>query len=101
LAFEADGTLWAITDRSQINNQKSQILSINVITGAATLVATTVNQAGYESLAITQPSDCVAAPTAINGDFTTAIPTLNMAGRLSAILVLMLAGMLIIRRRYT
>ena len=101
LAFDADGTLWAITDRSQINNQKSQILRINLITGEATLVATTVNQVGYESLAITQPSDCVATPRAVNGDFTTAIPTLNIAGRLSAVLILMLAGMLIIRRRYT
>ena len=88
LAFDADGTLWAITDRSQINNQKSQILSINLITGAATLVSTTVNEVGYESLAITQPSDCVAAPRAVTGNAATAIPTLNIAGRLSAILVL-------------
>lgn len=102
LAFDNDGTLWAITDRSQINNQNSQILRINVLTGEATLVATTVNEMGYESLAISQPSDCVVtAPRAVPGDVTPAIPTLNMAGRLSAILVLMLAGMLILRRRFS
>lgn len=99
LAFDSDGDLWAITDRSQINNQKSQILSINVATGEATLVATTVNQVGYESLAITQPSNCLAFNGTDNG--LPRIPTLNMAGRLSAILVLLLAGMLILRRRYT
>ena len=104
LAFDSDGFLWAITDRSQINNQKSQILRINVETGEATLVATTVNQVGYESLAISQPSNCVDSPGA-DGESADEglprIPTLNMAGRLSAILVLMLAGMLILRRRYS
>lgn len=99
LAFDSDGTLWAITDRSQINNQKSQILRINIATGAATLVATTVNQVGYESLAITEPSNCVDSKDTEDG--LPRIPTLNMAGRLSAILVLLLAGMLILHRRYT
>jgi len=110
LAFDGDGTLWAITDRSQINNQKSQILRINLATGEATLVATTVNQVGYESLAISQPSSCVDSPGDEGGGAQRAegpdesvpkIPTLNMVGRLSTILVLMLAGMLILRRRYT
>ena len=98
LAFDGSGGLWAITDRSQISNQKSQILSINVATGAATLIATTLNEVGYESLAINPPSDCVISSAP--GDGLEKIPTLNMAGRLSAILVLMLAGMLILRRRY-
>ena len=100
LAFDSDGFLWAITDRSQINNQKSQILRINVETGEATLVSTTVNQAGYESLAISEPSNCVVSRAATDNDLPR-IPTLNMVGRLAAILVLMLAGMLILRRRYT
>ncbi|MGB7450804.1 MAG: hypothetical protein WBM36_01600 [Lysobacterales bacterium] len=99
LAFDSNGGLWAITDRSQIGNQKSQILSIDVATGAATLVATTLNEVGYESLAISPPSNCVTSVG--SGDGLPRIPTLNVAGRLSAILVLMLAGMLILRRRYT
>ncbi len=103
MSFDSDGDLWAITDRSQINNQKSQILRINVLTGAATLLATTVNEVGYESLAISPPGNC----TLQDGDDTPVdddlprIPTLSLAGRLSAILVLMLAGMLFLRRRYT
>ena len=99
LAFDSRGGLWAITDRSQIGNQKSQILSIDVATGAATLVATTLNEVGYESLAISAPSNCAISVGV--GDGLATIPTLNLAGRLSAILVLMLAGMLILRRRYT
>jgi len=98
LAFDSEGGLWAITDRSQLNNQKSQILSINVVTGMATLVAETLNQVGYESLAISPPANCGAPPGL--DDELPKIPTLSLAGRLSAILVLMLAGMLVLRRRY-
>ena len=103
LAFDSDGGLWAITDRSQIGGQKSQILSINVDTGAATLIATTVNELGYESLAISPPGSCVDAPTPlpVDEDGMSVIPTLNVAGRLSAIFVLMLAGMFFLRRRYS
>jgi hypothetical protein len=99
LAFDSEGGLWAITDRSQINNQKSQILSINVVTGTATLVAETLNEVGYESLAISPPANC-SVQAGLNGELAK-IPTLSLAGRLSAILVLMLAGMLILHRRYT
>lgn len=99
MAFDADGGLWVITDRSLLDNQKSQILKVNVITGAATLISTTVNEVGYESLAIGPPANCEANVDA-NGGFKP-IPTLSAVGRLSAILVLMLAGMLILRRRYT
>lgn len=102
MAFDSEGGLWAITDRSQIENQKSQILSINVDTGAATLIATTVNELGYESLAISPPGNCVDAPTIpLDEDGVPKIPTLNLAGSLSAIFVLMLAGMFFLRRRYS
>ena len=107
MSFDSDGGLWAITDRSQIDNQKSQILRINVLTGAATLQATTLNQVGYESLAISPPGSCVtdeeeeAIDEGLSDDGLPRIPTLTMAGRLTAILVLMLAGMLILRRRYS
>jgi len=99
LAFDSDGGLWAITDRSQINNQKSQILSINVVTGMATLIAETLNEVGYESLAIAPPANC-SIQIGSDGEFEP-IPSLNLAGRLSAVLFLMLAGMLFLRRRYT
>jgi len=98
MTFDSNGGLWAITDRSQINNQKSQVLSIDVATGTATLRSTTVNENGYESLAIGPPGGCNI--TAGRSDGVPAIPTLSLTGRLSAILVLMLAGMLILRRRY-
>lgn len=99
LAFDSDGGLWAITDRSQINNQKSQILRINVATGRATLVAETINQVGYESLAISPPVNCD-IQVGLDDEYSP-IPSLNLAGRLAAVLLLMLAGMLILRRRYT
>ena len=99
LAFDSDGGLWAITDRSQINNQASQILSINPATGEATLISETLNEVGYESLAISPPANC-SIQVGMEGDLAN-IPTLSLFGRLSAVLVLMLAGMLILRRRYT
>jgi hypothetical protein len=99
LAFDGDGGLWAITDRSQINNQKSQILSINVVTGTATLIAETLNEIGYESLAISPPANC-SIQVGLDDEYSP-IPSLNLIGRLAAVLVLMLAGMLILRRRYT
>lgn len=98
LSFDNEGGLWAITDRSQVNNQKSQILSINVEDGAATLVAETRNEVGYESLAIGPPAMCNLQVEV--DDAFPMIPTLNMAGRFSAILVLLLCGILILRRRY-
>jgi hypothetical protein len=100
MSFDNAGGLWAITDRSQIGNQKSQILSIDVDTGDATLIATTLNQVGYESLAISPPINC-SIPPAGAADGLPAIPSLSLPGKLSAILVLMLAGMLILRRRYS
>ena len=98
LSFDGDGGLWAITDRSQINNQKSQILSINVSTGTATLIAETLNEVGFESLAIGPPANCDAV---VPDNELEPIPTLSLTGRLSAIMVLLLAGILILRRRYT
>jgi hypothetical protein len=97
--FDATGALWAITDRSQIDAQKSQILKIDLVTGAATLVSTTVNQIGYESLAISPPNSCNAPAEGEDG--LPAIPTLSLAGRVSAVLILLLAGMLFLRRRYS
>lgn len=98
LAFDSEGGLWAITDRSQVNGQKSQILNIDVATGAASLVAETLNEIGYESLAIAPPANCDRR-TEFSEDFVP-IPSLNVVGRIAAVLVLMLAGMLFLRRGF-
>lgn len=96
LAFDSDGTLWAITDRRQIENQPSQILRIDEKTGHATLINST-SEVGFESLAISQPTSCNIGLAEDNDD--PRIPIFSPAGRLLAIFTLMLAGMLVLRRR--
>jgi len=102
LAFNTDGTLWAITDRRIINNTiadlPSQILQIDVATGFATRVSNT-SEVGFESLAIAPPSACNPRGAG-NADYPT-IPTLSSAGRLLAMFILLLAGMVVLRRRYS
>ena len=99
LAFDGEGDLWAITDRRIINNSianlPSQILKIDTLRGTASLVATTT-EVGFESLAITSPMNC--ALKADDGEFA-GIPSLNPAGRILAILVLLLAGFFVLRQR--
>jgi len=100
LAFDSDGTLWAITDRRNINNrltdEPSQILRIDVNTGTATLVSSTT-EVGFESLAIAPPAGCA---TDVHGDGDYArIPALNPVGRLLTIFVLLLAGLVFLRKR--
>jgi len=104
MAFDSEGGLWAITDRRIINNAiedlPSQILNIDMSTGAATLVSST-SEVGFESLAIGPPSDCSDDVGGGSGEpgYTAAVPSLNLAGRLLAICILMLAGMTILRKR--
>ena len=107
LAFDSAGNLWAITDRRIINNSiedlPSQILSINTQTGEATVVSDTSNvgesgDVGFESLAISPPSLCQILSQRVETS-AEGIPSLNMAGRTLAILLLMLAGIAILRRR--
>jgi hypothetical protein len=106
LAFDSDGTLWAITDRRVINGDiadlSSQILRIDVDTGTATLVSTT-SEVGFESLAIGPPTACSITRDTDDEDEDEfqGIPTLNQSGRLLAIFVLMLAGILTLRRRFS
>ena len=100
LAFDGDGTLWAITDRRTIDNLPSQILRIDVDTGTATLISTT-SEVGFESLAIGPPTACSITHGTDDEDKFRGIPTLSQSGRLLAIFVLMLAGMLILRRRFS
>ena len=106
LAFDSQGVLWAITDRRIINDQRaanlpSEILRINVDTGAAEVVWTT-QEIGFESLAIAPPIICDSQkPVEEPGDDDDVphIPTLSAAGQLLAVFVLMFAGMLVLRRR--
>lgn len=102
LAFDSDGILWAITDRRVINNTiadlPSQILQLDVDTGTASLISTTT-EIGFESLAIAPPAAC--GPTTPGpGNDLAVIPTLNPAGKLLAIFILLFTGTAILRRRY-
>lgn len=101
LAFDSEGSLWAITDRRIINNSiadlPSQILKIDVGTGAATLMSST-SEIGFESLAIAPPTSC-STGGAGDGSYPT-IPTLSPVGRLLAMFILLLVGMTVLRRRH-
>jgi len=102
LAFDEDGTLWAITDRGRLNNSitnlPSQILRIDPLTGEATLVGNTT-EVGFESLAIAAPSGCVIEEDDHVPD--PRIPTLSTTGRLATILALLFVGILSLRRQLT
>jgi hypothetical protein len=102
LAFDSSGDLWAITDRRNINNQivalASQILSIDMASGAATVVSST-SEVGFESLAISPPAACSSAPVSDSEDYE-GIPIMSPAGRLLAIFMLLLTGLAILRKRF-
>ena len=116
LSFDADGELWAITDRRLINNTiadlPSQILNIDLETGKATLTSTTT-EVGFESLAVAPPTDCTTAPPVEppfippvdppgpgNGNaLYPTIPTLSANGQIITILLLMLMGTFVLSRR--
>ena len=76
LAFDADGQLWAITDRRAVAGADfpSEILRIDTDTGQAEKVADTL--VGLESLAITVPTGCTPEETN-GGNESVPIPTLN------------------------
>lgn len=105
LSFDANGDLWAITDRRLINNNiadlPSQILKIDTATGKATAISVTI-EIGFESLAIAPPAQCavlVEPPvTGGSGQFPV-IPTLNPGGRSLTILLIMLMGTFVLSRR--
>jgi len=100
LAFDNEGTLWAITDRRGVNKSidglPSQVLRLNMEDGSATWVADT-NEVGFESLAIASPANC--AVTARADNWYAPIPTMSQTGLLLTIFVLMLSGLLTLRKR--
>lgn len=101
LAFDAEGNLWAITDRRGVNKSidglPSQVLMIDKTTGAATLVGET-SEVGFESLAIAPPVNCLAVAEPVEN--LDRIPTLSRSGLLATIFILMLSGLLVLRRRF-
>ncbi len=91
VAFDEDGQLWAITDRSSIASETlpSQILRIDIETGTATVVAETID--GIESLAITAP-DCEGVNGTIDDDIFE-VPAFTGWGLAALVLMLlMLSG---------
>jgi len=98
LAFDSDGTLWAITDRSKIDNQPSQVLRVDPGSGLATPISVTL-ETGFESLAIASPTNCSIVIPATYEDPYHRIPTLGSLGLLGTILSILFAGLLIIHRR--
>ncbi len=97
LSFDESGKLWAITDRSALG-QFSQVLSIDINSGEATLEST-VAVLGFESLAVSRPTGCT-PPSGISPERADAlIPTLDDFGKLLAILALMLTGFAGLRHR--
>ena len=102
LAFDTDGTLYAITDRRIINNSiadlPSQVLRIDIDSQTVTLLSTTT-EVGFESLAIAPPTNCAGGGND-EGEFPV-IPTLGPVGRLLGIFVLLLSGSIVLRRRFS
>lgn len=85
LDFDADGVLWAITDRRAVaggGDHPSQILRIDTDSGLAEVVAESI--VGLEALAIGPPGGCVAGgvPTPFP------IPSLSPAGLIALLLLL-------------
>lgn len=96
LAFDAEGQLWAMTDRRDGGNPNlpSEILRIDTATGLATKIADS-NVVGFESLAIAPPGGCERGTLPIEP-----IPVLSPLGLLLlASLILGLGWTLIALRR--
>ena len=94
LAFDAEGTLWAVTDRLQGFNIDipSEILRIDTETGTAEKVAD-ADIVGFESLAIGPPAGCD------RGSSPLIVPTLNPFGLMLLTLLLALIAATSIRQK--
>jgi len=97
LSFDADGNLWAITDRRAVGGQDlpSQVLRIDPGSGTATLVSESI--IGLESLAIAPPPDCF--PRGEPERQAHPIPIFSWPGLLLFVLVLLAVGAVSLRRR--
>jgi len=98
LAFDDTGQLWAILDsREQLLPSPSQILKIDIATGQASDSQFT-SEIGYESLAITVPQGCTPTPNNDDGALYERVPALNPFGLLLFSALMLLSGMVAIRR---
>ncbi len=97
LAFDEEGQLWAITDRTSIASETlpSQILRIDIETGTATVIAETID--GIESLAITAPN-CDAPDGDTGGEPAFDVPALSSFGLIALMLALILLAGYHLRR---
>lgn len=101
LSFDAEGQLWAITDRRAVGGQDhpSEILRIDTESGTAERIAES-SIVGQESLAIAPPGGCVPEGEEPEpGDDPFTIPTLNGLGLpLLLLLIVVAAGWRLMRR---
>lgn len=100
LSFDAEGQLWAITDRRAVGGQDllSEILRIDTETGTAERIAESTI-VGQESLAIAPPGGCEPQGEPEPGDDPFTIPTLNGLGLpLLLLLIIAAAGWRLLRR---
>jgi hypothetical protein len=105
LDFDAFGQLWAITDRIVPDNQPSQVMKIDKVKGTASSVKT-LKEAGFESLAIASPGGCTliddGAPPVTDpvqgSSQVRSVPTLGGLGLTVTIMLMLLAGLVAVRR---
>jgi hypothetical protein len=98
LSFDDEGKLWAITERHLgAQSLPSQVLTLDVETGVGTVVSTTQEVTGFESLAIAPPAGCELGPGG-PPDNLPQIPVLDRFGMLLVFLVLLVTGMSVLRR---
>jgi hypothetical protein len=104
LAFDDSGQLWAITDRRDRFGfaLPSEILEIDLATGAATGVRT-LQESGFESLAIAMPGGCDSDDDGTGGSFDASanipgVPALGRGGLALLTLLLLGCGLAILRR---
>ena len=88
LAFDADGGLWALTDRREngVPDIASEILAIDPETGAAEKIADS-ELVGFESLAISTPGGC---DTGVDGTAPQPATPVPAAGTLSLATLILL-----------
>lgn len=105
LSFDDSGELWAITEGAQFD-WPSQVMKIDTGTGTASAVKTLVEE-GFESLAIAPPGGCDPGvepppppppPPPQQIDDVRSVPTVGHIGLAITSILLLLTGLLAVRR---
>ena len=91
LAFDANGNLWAITDRraNGVPDIESEILQIDLETGQAAK-SSDADLVGFESLAVAPPGGCDAAGEGVSGPAI--IPSSSPLGLAFLVLMMLMAS---------